>query len=342
MSIYRRSGSDNWWISVSVAGRKTRRTTGTADRAKAEEFEQHERERLWRLRRLGDRGAVRFIDVAQRWLNETQKRTRDKDEMILAWLCGEIGEEAVSSIDRDAIEELRKTALVEGMAPATVDRYMALLRAILRKCEHDWGLLDHAPRVPMYRPTAPEPRWLKPAEFERLVKELPPHLKLAARFAVLTGLRMREMLSLTWDRIDLANRRAWIPGTRMKAGRSHGIPLNTDAVKVLRELKTLNPEGAHVFQWRGKPVDDCNGHAFKDAAARAGTPELRWHDLRHTFASWAVQRGVTLHELMQLGGWSSYQMVLRYAHLAPDNLALAAEKLCTNRTQRKSTVLANA
>ena len=202
MSIYRRSGSDNWWISVSIAGRKTRRTTGTADRAKAEEFEQRERERLWRLHRLGDRGAIRFIDVAERWLNETQKRTRDKDEMILAWLCGEIGEEAVSSIDRDAIEELRKTALAEGMAPATVDRYMALLRAILRKCEYEWRLLEHAPKVPMYRPKPPEPRWLKPAEFERLLKELPLHLKLAARFAVLTGLRMREMLSLTWDRID--------------------------------------------------------------------------------------------------------------------------------------------
>jgi len=336
MSIYRRPGSDNWWISVSIAGRKTRRTTGTADRAKAEEFEQRERERLWRLHRLGDRGAIRFIDVAERWLNETQKRTRDKDEMILAWLSGEIGDEALSSIDRDAIEELRRTALAEGMAPATVDRYMALLRALLRKCEYEWRLLDHAPKVPMYRPKPPEPRWLKPPEFERLLKELPLHLKLAARFAVLTGLRMREMLSLTWDRIDLAQRRAWIPGTRMKAGRPHGIPLNTDAVKVLRELRTLNPEGRHVFQWRGKPVDDCNGHAFKDAATRAGMPDLRWHDLRHTFASWAVQRGVTLHELMQLGGWSSYQMVLRYAHLAPDNLAHAAEKLCTNRAQRRA------
>ena len=52
---------------------------------------------------------------------------------------------------------------------------------------------------------------------------------------------------------------------------------------------------------------------------------LRWHDLRHTFASWAVQSGVTLHELMQLGDWKSYAMVLRYGHLAPDQLSKAAE-----------------
>jgi len=66
----------------------------------------------------------------------------------------------------------------------------------------------------------------------------------------------------------------------------------------------------------------------------AGLEPLRWHDLRHTFASWAVQSGVTLHELMLLGGWSSYSMVLRYAHLAPDHLAQAAERVGTIGAQR--------
>ena len=59
----------------------------------------------------------------------------------------------------------------------------------------------------------------------------------------------------------------------------------------------------------------------------AGLRPLRWHDLRHTWASWAVQSGVTLHELMLLGGWRSFSMVLRYAHLAPGHLALAAAKV---------------
>jgi site-specific recombinase XerD len=58
----------------------------------------------------------------------------------------------------------------------------------------------------------------------------------------------------------------------------------------------------------------------------ANLQPLRWHDLRHTFASWAVQNGVTLPELMQLGGWKSYSMVQKYAHLAPEHLAAAAEK----------------
>lgn len=335
MPIYKRAGSPHWWVRISVGGRKTRRTTGTDDRQEAEEFEQRERERLWRLHKLGDRGAVRWKEVAGRWLNESGKRTLDKDRAILAWFSEYLDEEPVSAIDIDAIEALRKYALDDGMAQATVDRYMALLRAILRKCAHEWRYLEFAPKVPMYRPPVKEPRWLRPEEFERLCKELPPHLELAARFAVLTGLRMRSMLSLTWDRIDLRARRAWIPGEQMKAGRSHGVPLSREACRVLRQLKTLNPEGDHVFQWKEKPVDDCNGHAFKDAVDRAKLAPLRWHDLRHTFASWAVQRGVSLHELMQLGGWASYSMVLRYAHLAPDHLAAAAEKVGTFGAQRK-------
>jgi integrase len=62
-----------------------------------------------------------------------------------------------------------------------------------------------------------------------------------------------------------------------------------------------------VFSWRRKPVDDCNGAAFKNAVDRAGLPLLRWHDLRHAFASWALQAAVTLPELKELGGWKSYE-----------------------------------
>jgi site-specific recombinase XerC len=82
-------------------------------------------------------------------------------------------------------------------------------------------------------------------------------------------------------------------------------------------------------------MDDCNGAAFKNAVDRAPLAPLRWHDLRHTFASWALQDGATLPELKELGGWGSLEMVLTYAHLAPDHLALAAEKAGTIEAQSK-------
>jgi integrase len=109
--------------------------------------------------------------------------------------------------------------------------------------------------------------------------------------------------------------------------------LSPEAVQVLREARLLNPHGQRVFQYEGKPVGNFNTKAFKKAADRAGVSGLRWHDLRHTGASWAVQRGVTLQELMVLGGWKSYSMVLRYAHLSPANAAGAARAVGTTVAQ---------
>lgn len=343
MPLYRRSGSANWWCKISVAGHETRQSTKTTDREQAEEFEHRERERLWRLHKLGDKSAVRWTEVAERWMKETNKRSKGVDKMILAWLEPHIGDEPISSIDRDAIEVLRNIGLEdEGWSMATVDRYMCLVRTILKACVDDWGLLPKAPKVPMFSPEVKEPRWLTRDEWERLKAELPLHLQLAAQFAILTGLRMRAMLALTWDRIDMAAGRLWVPGAQQKAGRTHGIPITPEAIGVLKKLRKLNPEGAYVFQWNGKPIDDCNGKSFQEALRRAKIEGANWHSLRHTFASWAVQNGVTLQELMGLGGWKSYQMVLRYAHLAPDHLAAAAAKISTKKAQPKRLKVQNA
>lgn len=334
MSIYRRKGSPHWWISISVAGRKTRRSTLTTDKQQALEYEACERARLWRLHRLRDRSSIRWTEAAAEWLAEVPEKSRYKEESILNWFDAEMRDAPIGTIDRDAILELRTTLRTEGKSPARVDRYMANLRAVLRKAVAS-GHLDAAPAIPMYGVEPGDIRWLSREEFKKLCEQLPEHLKLAAQFAIYTGLRMRSMLQLTWDRVDLRSSRLWVPGRQMKGKNAHGLPLSRDAKRVLRKLKTLNPDGASVFQWNGKPIDDCNTRAFKEAVARASVAPLRWHDLRHTFASWAVQNGVTLHELMQLGDWKSYSMVLRYAHLAPDHLARAANLIARSGHSRK-------
>jgi len=334
VSIYRRKGSPHWWINISVAGRKTRRSTGTEDREQAAEYEKRERERLWRVHQLGDRGSLRWTEAAAEWLASIPEKSRAKEESILNWFDAEIRDEPLNAITRDAVIELRETLREEGKSPARTDRYMANLRAVLRKAV-ETGHLDAAPPVPMYDEKGRDIRWLTHEEFARLKRELPPHLALAAQFAVWTGLRMRSMLQLTWDRVDLRQHSFWIPGEQMKGKHAHGMPISRNVAKVFRQLRTLNPTGDRVFQFAGKPIDDCNTRAFKKAVERAGIGPLRWHDLRHTFASWALQRGVTLPELMQLGGWKSYSMVLKYAHLAPGHLAQAAEKIARSGHSKK-------
>jgi integrase len=141
-------------------------------------------------------------------------------------------------------------------------RMMRTVGAVLRKCVA-WRILEYSPPMPMYRAPAPEARWLTRSQFAKLCKELPEHLKLAAEFAVYTMLRMRAMGQLTWDRVDLMARRAWVPSGHQKAGRTFGFPLSTATVECLRRLRALSPEGDRVFQYDGKPIDNFNTRRSK-------------------------------------------------------------------------------
>ena len=108
------------------------------------------------------------------------------------------------------------------------------------------------------------------------------------------------------------------------------VPLNAEAVALIR--KQLGRHQTHVFSFRGKPIQQLSTKAWYAALERARIADFRWHDLRHTWASWHVQGGTPLHALQELGGWESAEMVRRYAHLAADHLAPWAERLVALRT----------
>jgi integrase len=82
-----------------------------------------------------------------------------------------------------------------------------------------------------------------------------------------------------------------------------------------------------VFTYRGERVIQVSTKAWGKALQRAGIEDFRWHDLRHTWASWHVQRGTPLHVPQELGGWKSVEMVRRYAHLSGDHLAEYAQSM---------------
>jgi integrase len=333
VSLYRRPNTPHWWCRFQLDNREIRLSTGTRNKAQAKEFEAAARARAWRQTRLGERAPYPWEAARKRWLGEQRRRDDPSVLTILNWLDKHLKGFAVQAISREVIEELRALKAEEA-SEATADRHMERLRAILRKCRDDWQTVDTIPKVPMYRPQRAEPRWLTRRQFARLCRKLPRHLRLAARLAAETGLRMRSQAKLTWDRIDFDERRAWVPGYQMKARKPIGIPLSSRALRTLRALLALNPKARFVHTWNRKAVDDFNTKAFKDAVTAAGVAPLRWHDLRHTWASWHVRAGTSLQELKELGGWASYSMVLRYAHLAPDHLADAAERLSASHKNR--------
>jgi integrase len=158
------------------------------------------------------------------------------------------------------------------------------------------------------------------------------------RFSLSTGLRASNVTGLRWDQIDMPRRVAWIHADEAKGEKSIGIPINNDAWEVLR--RQIGKNQVWVFTYKNKRVLQPNTRAWRQALKRAGITNFRWHDLRHTWASWHVQNGTPLHILQELGAWESTEMVRRYAHLAPGHLAPYASNVDTKMdTGEKTNVL---
>jgi integrase len=105
-----------------------------------------------------------------------------------------------------------------------------------------------------------------------------------------------------------------------------GVPLNHDAVTVLEGEVGKHPQ--YCFTFRGKPIRwELTNTAWHTAVRKAGLSDLRFHDLRHTWASWHRQVGTSCDELKELGGWKSRVMVDRYAKFTTDHLAAAASRI---------------
>jgi integrase len=129
---------------------------------------------------------------------------------------------------------------------------------------------------------------------------------------------------LEWGRVDLTRGTAWLNLT--KNGTPRGVRLNVDAVAVL-EAESGNHE-RFCFTYQGKPITwEMTNSAWHTALRKAGIKDFRFHDLRHTWASWHRRAGTSCDELKDLGGWKSRVMVDRYAKYATEHLAVAAARI---------------
>jgi integrase len=155
----------------------------------------------------------------------------------------------------------------------------------------EWEWIDTMPAFKTYaRGGTARVRWLTHSQAERLLNELPEHQQDMMLFALATGLRQRNVRELSWDQVDLARRQATIEGTRPKNGQWLRVPLNELAMSVLERRKGKHAKW--VFTYCGKPIRQVNTKCWKDALKRCGIRDFRWHDLRHTWASWLRQQDV--------------------------------------------------
>lgn len=278
------------------------------------------------MERLAHKPAYSWRDAVVRWLQENSaKRSIETDKFHLRWLDKYLANLSLNEINRDILEDVALQKEAEGVTLTTVNRVMEVVRAILTKAHKEWEWIDKVPAIRMRQVEKNRIRWLTPEEANRLLSELPSHLRDMAAFSLATGLRAGNVTGLKWSNLDLNKRHAWIHPDEAKTKKAIPVPLNDNAIAILVNRQGLDKE--FVFTYQGKKIQKCSTRAWSKALERAGIENFRWHDLRHTWASWHVQNGTSLQELQQLGGWSSFDMVLRYAHLSGDHLSKAANRI---------------
>ncbi len=316
--LYKRNKT--WWVRFTTSrGKLIRRSTGTTNKVQAQQFFDELKASFWKVEKLGERPAYIWEDAVVKWLKENEtKPSVDIDQRILRWLDPYLRGIKLTDIDRARIESIAEEK-ARLSSHSTANRYLSLIRAILRRATYDWEWLDKTPKVRLFRVKNRRIRWITQEEASRLLKALPSHQRHMAIFGLATGLRQRNVCLLEWSQVDLKRRIAWIHPDQAKAKKAIAVPLNDDAFEVLNTLKGTHPK--FVFTYRGKSVWQVNTKAWRSAVKKAGLEDFRWHDLRHTWASWHVQSGTPLHILQELGGWESVEMVRRYAHLNAGHLA---------------------
>ena len=325
MSLYKRKDSSVYWVKLHHSGKIVQRSTGTTDKVKAQEYHDKLKATLWDQERLGVRPCYSWQQAAGRWIEETNhKATHHQDVSKLKWLHPILGELMLDEITLDVIARIKEARLKVG-GKSTTNRFLALVRAILKRAVEEWDWLDKAPKVKLFKESAGRVRFITPEQVQSLLHELPLHQQDMVVFALQTGLRQSNVFKLEWSKINLEQAHMWVNAVDSKNRKSISVPLNREAMAVL--LRQLGKHSVRVFTYAGKPIANANTLAWRNALKRAGIQDFRWHDLRHTWATWHRMQGTPTHELQQLGGWKTGAMVERYAHLAPDHLANAAARL---------------
>ncbi len=324
--IYKRPDSGFWWINATLPnGQRIRQSAGTENREDAEALLAKLKLDAYRGHHFGIKPQRSWQEAVIRYLDIKRGLRSFKDlQRICRLLDPYLGTMTLNQINGDVVWRVVQGESKKGNKPATVNRYLATMRSVLRMARDEWQWLDTIPKIRMLHGEVERDRWLTRVEADRLIACCAPHLAALVRYALATGCRAAEITGLEWDRVDLARNTAWLNQT--KNGTPRGVPLNLDAVQVLREQIGKHPR--FCFTYEGQPLRaDVTNTAWHTALKRSGITDFRFHDLRHTWASWHRQAGTSCDELKDLGGWKSRQMVDRYAKFATENLLSAASRI---------------
>lgn len=270
---------------------------------------------------------IRFSDLCALYARrKKRKRTWGDDYQRLQFWLEHFGLLAPHRITTTMIEDvLEETARERHWSPATINRYRSAIKGVFSVAVFE-GVIRSQPGIKFTRERAKLTRHLKKSDARKLleaVATVDPMLQCMVQVSLALGIRQGNVVNMKWGWLDLQGKMLTIPADQAKMGVQLDLPLNELAIsafiKVMSMGHGLGGDNDLVFCTKdGKPIKDPAGTTWEKCLKDVGISRFRWHDLRHTWATWHAQGGTPLAIIMKLGGWTSYSSVLRYAKYLPE------------------------
>jgi len=275
-----------------------------------------------------------FKDLAERYstLVSGLKRGHDSERYRINTLIGFFGKRRISELTGQDAERF-KVERLRIAKPATVNRELGNLKHIIGKKAVEWGFLENNPfkEVRLLHVPGRQDRILTREEEAKLLaacdKIRAPYLRPICILALHSGMRKGEILSLKWSQVDLVGRTIQVVEGKTQQSRRY-IPMNETLHTLMAELHRRR-KALLVFPSPRNPGHRMLDHkvGFAKAVRLAGIPHIRFHDLRHSFATRLVRTGVDLLTVQKLLGHTKITMTARYAHSLFDDKMAAVMRL---------------
>lgn len=328
MGLYRRGQA--WWMCFTYNGKQLRRPTETNEKKLAEKIYRKVMTQIaegkWFERQPGSDKTVR--ELLDKYLREHSERnkspkTYERDQGLAKIINRYFGDYPLSALNPKDIADFKVKRRDEGRAPGTVNRELCLLSHAFNLAIKEWEWIDFNPvsRVSRERVDNLIERWLTFDEQKTLLAVSPLWLREIIIFAVNTGWRRSEILALTWDRVDLFQKKLTILVQKNKGKDTQ--PFNEQVLDVLKTRYKVRAIKSNLvfYDSEGKEFDGRHVlKVFTRTVKLAKLAHCRFHDLRHTFATRLVQAGVDLYKVQKLMRHKSPIMTQRYAHHYSESL----------------------
>ncbi|MHC4266935.1 MAG: tyrosine-type recombinase/integrase [Planctomycetota bacterium] len=332
--MFKRAGV--YWTCIRHNGKKIQKSLETSDKKLARAIEAKIRTEIvegsYFEKLIGTKKT--FKDMMDKFMKEhapkVSVKMQSSYETSLKHFIPFFGEKNLLSISSKMISRYKVLRKEEGAAPASINKEQAMLSKAFNLTVKEWEWLKDNPvsKVPREKLNNERDRWLTKDEEERLLINSPEWLREIISFALNTGLRQDELLSLEWNRVSLFRKTILIKKT--KNGKPKTVPLNQIALDVLNKRSKLKSIKNDLVFFNSNGEKMCRSRlrkAFQVALKKAGIKDFRFHDVRHTFATRLAQAGYDLYKISKLLGHMDIKMTQRYSHHCPDSLRDGVEIL---------------